>query len=1076
MRPLVPAWPTRAIVCLSLLLGRPPVAAATVEPTPSARPPPLATNLLQLHSLAAQSRRIVCSVELDATVCASNAAKDLLALQDHSAAELLQLELHGQPFSPGQQVRLKAARCLLSLADCGLKLRPGPVVDNDGTHAMTRRTGTVYLKAGPHPVRLDWFNGPDRYGLAVDYERPGCPRQPVPDSALFRAMPEAAHGGANPAGGLDYRVYEGDWGKLLPDFRQLTPVKTGTATNFDIGVRTRDEHVGIQFSGFLAVPQDGLYTFSTVSDDGSMLYVGDAAPRLEVVGSGPPPVPRRMVLGQILSEQEQGQWAEWEGTVLLVNEQGDGLELELASGNERARVIVADGSKLASVRLWHSRIRAAGVCQSVYTTEGQRVVGELVVPGDAQIAFLETTPDLQNPPPLTATHTAWREDSARPPAEAVGLPVLTTAEEVKRLTRAQAQLGYPVRLRGVITHMRPWATTLVLQDATCGVFVRGIPSAVKAPRQGEYWEIGGVTGPGDFAPVVNARRWSYLGVGRLPDPVSASWDQLMNGSLDTQYVEIRGIVTAAQTNGLELRLREGKIHLALPDVTAEALSRYRDSLIRVRGCLFPAWNRQTHLLRVGEMEIPCPSVSVEEAPPPDPFSAPRKQAAELLLFDPQAGAFQRVKVAGQILGVRDGQYFMVDGTNGLRITPKEAAGLEVGDLAEAVGFPELVPSPVLREAVVRKVGHAALPQPRSLRPENWLEADNDSTLVRVEGVLVHLRTRRAEQELELQAGWRTFLARLNGKEKLAQSVPLGSRVELTGVYAAQGGNPTLGRAIGSFELLLNSAADLRVLARPPWLTLPRVLGALGVVAMILLGAMFWALSLRRRVSAQAAIIRQKAQREAAHEERARIAKDIHDDVGSSLTFITMLGEQCREDIAKPRELAIHTDKIVTYARGTVQALDEIVWAINPQNDTLDALVGYLNQYAGQFFESTNVRCRLDVPETLSSVVLPTEVRHDLFLVVKEALNNVLKHAQASEVSVAITESPGVLEIAIEDNGRGFDAATSAGSRPGDGLNNMRKRMAKIGGGFFFASLPGQGTKLRLTVKVNGDRPVKPSNG
>jgi len=1073
MRPMVAAWPGHAMVCLSLLLGRAPVVAATAGPTPSAQPPLLATNLLQLHALAAQSRRVICSVELEATVCASIAAKDLLVLQDHSAAELLQLELHGQPFSPGQQVRLKAGRCLLTLADCGLKLRAAPVVDNDGMHAMTRRTGTVYLKAGRHPIRLDWFNGPDRYGLAVDYQGPGCPRQPVPNSALFRAMPEPAGGGVNPAGGLDYRVYEGNWGKLLPDFRQLAPVKTGTATNFDIGVRTRDEHVGIQFSGFLVVAQDGLYTFGTASDDGSTLYVGDAPPWLEVVDSAPPPVPCRMVLGQILSEQEERQWGEWEGTVVLVTEQGNGLELELASGGQRARVLVADGSRLAPVGLWRSRIRAVGVCQSIYTTEGQRVAGELMVPGEAQIAFLEAAPSLQSAPPLAITNPGLREDAAPPPADAGVLPVLTTAEEVKRLTRAQAQRGYPVRLRGVITHMRPWATSLVLQDATCGIFVTGIRSAVGAPRQGEYWEIGGVTAPGNFAPVVNAQRLSYVGVGRLPDPVPASWDQLMNGSLDTQYVEIRGIVTGVQTHGLELLLREGKIHLALPDLTAEA-SRYRDSLIRVRGCLFPAWTRETHLLRVGEMEIPCPSISVEEPAPPDPFSAPLKPAADLLLFDFHASAFQRVKVAGQILGVRDDLCFIVDGTNGLRFAPKAAAGLQVGDLAEVVGFPELVPAPVLREAVARKLGHAALPQPRTLRPENWLDVENDATLVRVDGLLVNRRTERAQQVLELQAGWRTFVARLNTSEKLTQPLPLGSRLRLTGVYAAQGGNRALGRGVDSFELLLNSAADLRVLARPPWLTLPRVLVALGLLAMVLLGAMLWALSLRRRVSVQTAIIRQKAQREAALEERTRIARDIHDDVGSSLTFIVMLGEQCREDMAKPGELATHTDKIVTYARATVQALDEIVWAVNPQNDTLDALVGYLNQYASQFFESTNVRCRLDVPGTLSALVLPAEVRHDLFLVVKEALNNVLKHARASEVTVAVTESAGVLEIALEDNGRGFDAATSPESRSGDGLKNMRKRMAKIGGGFFLTSLPGQGTKLRLTVQVNGGREVKPA--
>ena len=198
MRPMVAAWPGHALVCLSLLSGRATVAAAAAGPAPIAQPLPLATNLLQLHTLVAQSRSVVCAVQLDATVCACIAAKDLLALQDLSAAELLQLELHGQPFTPGQQVRLKAARCLVTLDNGRLKLRAGPVVDNDGTHAMIRRTGQVYLEAGPHPILLDWFNGPAQYGLTVDYQGPGCPRQPVPDSALFRALPEPTPGGVLP--------------------------------------------------------------------------------------------------------------------------------------------------------------------------------------------------------------------------------------------------------------------------------------------------------------------------------------------------------------------------------------------------------------------------------------------------------------------------------------------------------------------------------------------------------------------------------------------------------------------------------------------------------------------------------------------------------------------------------------------------------------------------------------------------------------------------------------------------------------------------------------------------------------
>ena len=105
---------------------------------------------------------------------------------------------------------------------------------------------------------------------------------------------------------------------------------------------------------------------------------------------------------------------------------------------------------------------------------------------------------------------------------------------------------------------------------------------------------------------------------------------------------------------------------------------------------------------------------------------------------------------------------MADGANGLRFAPREAVGLEAGDLAEVVGFPELVgPSPVLREAIVRKIGHADLPQPRTLLPENWLDAENDATLVFVDGLLVNQRAGPAEQVLELQTGWRTFLARLN---------------------------------------------------------------------------------------------------------------------------------------------------------------------------------------------------------------------------------------------------------------------------------------------------------------------------
>jgi hypothetical protein len=201
-----------------------------------------------------------------------------------------------------------------------------------------------------------------------------------------------------------------------------------------------------------------------------------------------------------------------------------------------------------------------------------------------------------------------------------------------------------------------------------------------------------------------------LGAGRLPDPVAATWDALMAGSLDTQYVEIQGVVTAVGTNHLELLLREGKIRLGLFSREPGTLNRFENARIRVRGCLLMAWDRATHRVNLGEMNISGATITVEEEAPSDLFAAPARQAADLLLFDPDAGAFQRVKVAGQFLCARQDQCFMTDGTNGLRFQPRAAHTLQPGDLIEVVGFPELSgPSPLLREAVARKTGHAGLP-------------------------------------------------------------------------------------------------------------------------------------------------------------------------------------------------------------------------------------------------------------------------------------------------------------------------------------------------------------------------------
>jgi signal transduction histidine kinase len=140
-------------------------------------------------------------------------------------------------------------------------------------------------------------------------------------------------------------------------------------------------------------------------------------------------------------------------------------------------------------------------------------------------------------------------------------------------------------------------------------------------------------------------------------------------------------------------------------------------------------------------------------------------------------------------------------------------------------------------------------------------------------------------------------------------------------------------------------------------------------------------------------------------------------------------------------------------------MDEIVWTINPKNDTLDHLANYIFQYAQEYFQDTGVSCRLDVPAQLPDRPLSTEVRHNLFMAVKEALNNALKHAAATEVRIGLGLMDGRLTITIADNGRGFAVGPARGK--GNGLENMNQRLEHIGGRLVLDSEPGRGTSIRL---------------
>ncbi|HXT13608.1 MAG TPA: two-component regulator propeller domain-containing protein [Candidatus Angelobacter sp.] len=243
----------------------------------------------------------------------------------------------------------------------------------------------------------------------------------------------------------------------------------------------------------------------------------------------------------------------------------------------------------------------------------------------------------------------------------------------------------------------------------------------------------------------------------------------------------------------------------------------------------------------------------------------------------------------------------------------------------------------------------------------------------------------------------------------------------------------------------------------------------GLLAGLILGGASGAVlyATRRRMQRKLELVEQ---RHAIEKERGRIAKDIHDDLGSSLTRIMMLGERVEEGLGRREDIAPQVNKIVSSARHTLQSLDEIVWAVNPENDTLNGLLEYIGHYANEFFENTRLSCRLELPPELPEFNLAAEVRHNLFLVVKEALHNALKHSGATEVRVDAAVKDAALEIVVADNGRGFELNGNGGPGLGNGLRNMRNRMEHLGGHCEISSAPGQGTSLKFILKLKSSVP------
>ncbi len=198
-------------------------------------------------------------------------------------------------------------------------------------------------------------------------------------------------------------------------------------------------------------------------------------------------------------------------------------------------------------------------------------------------------------------------------------------------------------------------------------------------------------------------------------------------------------------------------------------------------------------------------------------------------------------------------------------------------------------------------------------------------------------------------------------------------------------------------------------------------------------------------------------------ERTRIAQDLHDDLGAGLTEISMASDLAENPGISEQETRQYAHEIGSRARELVQRMDEIVWAVNPRNDSVASLSSYACEYAQLFLQPLNIECVLEVPSGLPEISLNAEQRYNFFLAFKEAINNIARHSGATKLHLAIHAESGRLVFLIEDNGRGF--APAAGRTGADGLRNIRERITRLKGECEISSQPGQGTRVLLRVPL-----------
>lgn len=679
-----------------------------------------------------------------------------------------------------------------------------------------------------------------------------------------------------------------------------------------------------------------------------------------------------------------------------------------------------------------------------------------------------------------------------PAQKLLGAEVLTNAAQIRSLTVARAAEALPVHLRGVMiceAQAIPLPSgepdrqqcALVLSDPTAAIYIEGPTNLLAGFHDGDELVVDGVSDPGQFAPFVRARAARRLGTAPIPPPLPVTYQQLITGGLDAQWVELSGVVRRWEPvpPGLfgswlmVLAVDGNKVTITANGPRPSAVE--PDAEVRVRCVCFYQFNQQRQVLNPALVMPRDARIEIERPAPSAPFATPLRPLAGVLQFSPDSISGHRIHVRGTVTFRQSGQrVWLRDASGAASILTRDAEVLKPGDEIDVLGFPRYGSSAaVLEDAVFRKIRSGPPPSPRVLTtPDEAFE--HDAELVSLEARLVEVQPIPEGEELTLQQRDQNFKAVL---QRPVASVPgdwqPGSRVRVTGICSVIGDDSSF-IVSGvwhpqSFQLLLRSPADVAVLARPPWWTPGHIILALGVVmGGLLLATGVVALLARRRLHEQK---RQRAMAEAEFAailaERNRLAREIHDTLAQGLVATSVQLRLAQKQAAEaPEPLRRHLDAAQQLVRSSLAEARHSIWNMRSQiletHDLPSALNGILQQMA----DGRELQTQFEVqgrPRRFAPVL-----ENNLLRIGQEAITNAAKHARARQIRVMLDFGEKLFRLVVSDDGCGFDPDRIKPSAEGGGfgLAGMRERAAELRGALNVRSAPGQGAEVVLTVPLS----------